>query len=98
MDLELESGRVIRGVTEDETRACLESEEFAILSASPDTYIQCAEQNSPPHGHVLEYQDGSLQKHYRAADGPITLDRVLSAFVKYLHGDPSWRNDFSGKR
>jgi hypothetical protein len=27
-------------------------------------------------------------------DEPITLDRVLSAFLKYLRGDQSWRSDF----
>jgi hypothetical protein len=94
MDLELESGKVIRGVTEGDLLACIEGEEFAILSADPNTYVQCAEQKEPPYEYVLEYQDGSLEEHYRAADAPITLDRVLSALVKYLRGDASWRTDF----
>ncbi len=98
MDLELASGRVLPGVTEADLRACIEGEEFAILSTGPNTYIQCAEQNESPYEYVLEYQDGSLAEHYRAVDEPITLDRVVSAFVKYLRGDASWRTDFQWEK
>jgi hypothetical protein len=94
MDLQLESGRMICGVTADELLACIEGEDFAILSADPETYIQCAEQKESPYEYILEYQDGSVDKHYEASDGPITLRRVLSAFQKYLRSDPTWRSDF----
>jgi hypothetical protein len=94
MELTLESGRVVADATEHDIRSLVEGEEFAILGPDPDTYIQCAEQKEPPHGYVLEYQDGSLDRHYQAVDGPITLDRVISAFIKYLRRDPSWRSDF----
>ncbi len=90
----MESGLIIRDVTEADILASIEGEDFAILSCNDQTYIQCAEQDEPPYGYVLEYQDGSLDRHYTAADGPITLERVLSAFVKYLRGDSSWRSDF----
>jgi hypothetical protein len=46
----------------------------------------------------LEYQDGSLVKHYRATDKLMTLDQVLSAFLKYMRGDPSWRTDFGWEK
>ena len=98
MDLEFESGRIIHEPTEGDILAQLEGEEFAILSSDPDTYIQCAEQSEPPYQYVLEYQGGSLAEHYRAADGPIPLDRVVSAFLKYLRGDESWRADFRWER
>jgi hypothetical protein len=94
MDLELESGRIIREATEEDILAHVEGEAFAILSSEPDSYIQCAEQTESPSEYVLEYQDGSLDAHFQAVDGPITLDRVLSAFLKYLRGDLSWRSDF----
>jgi hypothetical protein len=94
MELTLESGRVIRNVKEDDLLASIEGEEFAILSASPDTYIQCAEEKEPPYGYVLEYQNDSLANHFQAVDGPITLERVLSTFRKYLRGDSSWQSDF----
>lgn len=95
MRLELESAQVIDNVTAANLRQYVEGEEFAILSAgTPHTYIQCAERDEPPWEYVLEYRDGSADRHYAAADRPITLERVLSAFAKYLRGDPSWQNDF----
>ena len=94
MDLELESGRVIRGATEEDILSYVEGEDFAILSTDLNTYIQCAEQKEPPYEYILEYQDGSLAAHFWAVDELITLDRVLSAFIKYLRGDQSWRADF----
>ena len=94
MNLELESGRILEMVSEADLRAAIDGEEFAILATSPDTYIQCAERKKPPYDYVLEYQDGSLDQHYQATDGPIPLERVLAAFVKYLQGDGTWRADF----
>jgi hypothetical protein len=94
MSLELESGWIIRGVTADDILSCVEGEDFAILAADPNTYIQCAEQKESPYEYVLEYQGGSLDEHYRATDEPITLERLRAAFVKYLQGDASWRTDF----
>lgn len=98
MTLQLESGKLIRDVEDQDIRAKVEGEAFAILSADDNTYLQCAEQSEPPYGYVLEYQEGSTKNHYAATDGPITLERVLAAFVKYLHGDDSWRSDFTWKK
>jgi hypothetical protein len=94
MELALESGRVIAEATEHDILSLIDGEDFAILGPDPDTYIQCAEQKEPPYEYVLEYQDGSLDQHFQAVDGPITLDRVISAFIRYLRGDKSWRADF----
>ena len=95
MKLELESGFVATSPTDDDfTR--IEGEEFAILSgADADTYLQCAERTEPPWEYILEYQDGSLDKHYRATDGPIKLDQILVAFRKYRDGDTTWLTDFT---
>jgi hypothetical protein len=98
MDLELESGRIIRGATEDDIRTHVEGEDYAILSADSNTYIQCAERRDAPNKYEIEYQDGSLHEHYRAADGPVTMDQIISSFVKYLNGDSSWRSDFQWER
>lgn len=46
----------------------------------------------------MEYQDGSLDRHYQAVGGPVPLDRVLAAFLKYLRGDSSWRSDFQWEK
>jgi hypothetical protein len=93
MELTLESGRVIADATEDDIRSSIEGEDFAILAADDLNYMQCAEQTEPPDEYILEYQEGSLDEHYQAVDGPITLDRVIEAFLKYLRGDESWRFD-----
>lgn len=94
MDLELESGTKIPDATEHDVLTRIEGEEFVILSVDPDSYIQCAEQVKPPYGYILEYQDGSVDEHYQTVDAPISLERVIAGFLKYLRDDPSWRTDF----
>jgi hypothetical protein len=98
MTLQLESGKLIKNVTEADLRRYLEGEEFAILAVDDDTYMQCAEQQDRPYEYVLEYQDGSLHQHYRAVDEPITQERVLAAMAKYLRGDASWRDEFEWEK
>jgi hypothetical protein len=96
MDLTLESGAVIPNVTEQDIRGRIEGEEFAILAADEDTYLQCAEQNEAPYEYILEYQE--LSQHYQATDDGVPLDRVISTFIKYLRGDESWKSDFTWRR
>jgi hypothetical protein len=96
MDLML-SDRTIRGAAASDL-VCIGREDFAILSDG-DTFIQCARASvyTPDKSrldYLLEYQDGSENEHYRAIGEPITLARVLSAFLKYLRGDASFRTDF----
>jgi len=98
MKLKLESGRVIRSATETDIHSWVPAEEFAILESGPNSYMQCAEQTEPPGEYVLEYQAGSLDEHFQAVDRPISLDRILSAFAKYLQGDASWQEDFQWER
>ena len=94
MKLEVESGTVVDDPTEAEIRETIEGEGFAILGDDPMTYIQCATDEETPAAYILEYQDGSLKRHFRAVDDPITLDRVISAFTRYLRKDASWKADF----
>ena len=98
MTLTLESGRVIENATEDDILTWVEGEDFAILGDDPDTYIQCAQQREPPYDHDLEYQEGSLDRHYQAVDAPITFDRVIGAFIRYIRRDGSWRSYFRWER
>ena len=58
------------------------------------TYIQCATHEEKPGGYVLEYQEGSMKRHFRAVDEPVTLERAISAFTRYLNKDASWKADF----
>ena len=94
MKLEFESGTVVDDPTESDIRAGIEGEGFAILGEDPMTYLQCAAHEDKPGEYVLEYQEGSLKRHYRATGEPITVDRVLSAFTRYLQKDASWKSDF----
>jgi len=98
MELTLESGCVIAHPSEGDIMTRIEGEEFAILGVDSDTYLQCAEQNESPYLYFLEYQDGSVEKHYQAVDGAITSERVVAAFLKYLRGDSSWKTDFQWEK
>jgi len=97
MELTLESGKVIREATENDIRSSIEREQYAILAADAETYMQCA-QGEEPGEYVLEYQDGSLSEHCQATNGPISLERVISAFVKYLRKGASWQLDFKWEK
>ncbi|TMQ33221.1 MAG: hypothetical protein E6K70_14295 [Planctomycetota bacterium] len=94
MELRFESGKLINTATESDIRENLQAERFAVLSADPDTYIQCAKKRRPPGEYDLEYQAGSLEEHYRAIDRPIDYGRVLQALCNYLKYDASWRDNF----
>jgi hypothetical protein len=98
MNLELASGRILEMVSEDAIRSSIAGEEYAILGPNSDVYMQCAQRKERPYDYVLEFQDGSLDEHYQAVDGPIPLERVLAAFVKYLRRDASWRFDFEWEK
>jgi hypothetical protein len=85
--------------------ACIESEDFAVLSGGDFAYIQCARasanpvaENIPLGNYLLEYQAGSEDRHFKAVDQPVTLERVMSAFRKYLHGDASFITDFQWEK
>jgi hypothetical protein len=96
MNLEFASGWEIEEVTAEDIYAeDFDGEEYVILHAEDLTYIQCARSNEQECTYFLEYQDGSLERHYRVGDGLVPLDRVLDAFRKYLNGDQSWRFDFT---
>ncbi|MDR3639663.1 MAG: hypothetical protein P4L84_38035 [Isosphaeraceae bacterium] len=79
--------------TEALIRELVPKVEHLILSAGELTYIQFAWRTLPPRGLVLEYQDGSMEQHYRGAMGPYDAETCISAMVKYLRGDPSWHTD-----
>ena len=94
MKLEFESGKIIASATEADIHKYLKGEEFTVLSAGEGTYIQVAEQKRDPWEYILEYQEGTTDKHYRAVGKPIALERVLTAFCNYLRGDATWKSDF----
>ena len=100
LQLQVESGKLINGVTAAQLRKAIAGEKFAILGGGPrsGTYLQTAAQDEAPFLYILEYQDGSLSEHFEAVHKGIALDAIVGAFTKYLAGDASWRDDFTWKR
>ena len=66
-------------------------EAVAVLSSDPYTYIQCASESADKY--IVEFQEGSLHEHYRSAE-LLAPDTVRGVFLRYLHGERSWRSDF----
>ncbi len=88
--------RLIRSATDDDIIASLvEGILYAVLAEDPHIYIQCAVREERPYGYWLTYRDGFDGELRHAQDSAIGLDGVLSAFLKYRRGDPSWKSDFS---
>ena len=71
-----------------------DAEDFVVLSKNDMNYIQAAPGDFEGEGLVLEYQDGSLDKHYSASDTIIPKELILSVFLAYLKGEESWKDKF----
>ena len=57
-----------------------ESDSFVILSRDRMTYIQVA--GGPRTGFLLEYQEGSLEKHYSCTELDLGTSDVIQAFQR----------------
>ncbi len=62
---------------------------LATLGHSELTYIQVA--GSVQTGFALEYQEGSLARHYKGRLANLSLETVTEIFQRYARGDGSWR-------
>ncbi len=69
-----------------------EGDSFAILSKDDMTYIQTA--GGPNSGFILEYQDGSLDKHFTCTNQNLTAAQVVNAFQSYTKQDGRWQQEF----
>jgi hypothetical protein len=102
MTLEINGARWIQNPSDDEILnelANLRAEDgdsFAILGATDITYIQVAGDHRV--GFDLEYQDGSVDAHFKATDKNITLARVVEAFIAFRDGNAAWRSSFTFKK
>jgi hypothetical protein len=97
MQLLLESSaQTVENPTDAEIGRLLpEEQEFAILSDGPDslTFMQFAWGKAPGE-LLLEFQEGTLNTHFRAIGRDINIGRVVAAFQKYGRGDDSWKGEF----
>lgn len=63
---------------------------FVILEKDDLTYMQAL---WTPDGYDLEYQDGSVFKHYRLSE-LVAQDDVIWALQSYLKDEPYWKMKF----
>lgn len=64
---------------------------FAVLSIDDRRYLQTA--GAPEEGFQLEYRDGGPGEHYVNSGGPVSLARVVEAFLQYARGETTWWRD-----
>jgi hypothetical protein len=70
--------------------------EFVILERGDLDYMQAAG-TFDGSLYTLEYQEGSLDRHYQA--GSVPLESVIEAFQDYARGDDvAWKPRFSWAR
>jgi hypothetical protein len=62
---------------------------LATLAHSELTYLQAS--GSAQAGLTLDYQDGSLDRHYRSRATRLALGQVTDVFHKYACDDEAWR-------
>jgi len=66
---------------------------FVILSRlDQDTYMQTLKISNSLY--FLEYQDGSIEKHYDCIDPNLDIPKIIKAFLSFAKNDNSWKKDF----
>jgi hypothetical protein len=63
---------------------------LATLGPSELTYVQAS--GSVRTGFTLEYQEGSLDRHYASRVANLPLATVTNVFQTYAGGDETWRH------
>ena len=99
MVLNICGARMISDPTDEEIRRELSTlstdndDYFAILGPSDLTYLQVLGDKNV--GFILEYQEGSVEAHFRATDDRIPLEQVVRAFIAYRDGSSDWQEPFT---
>ncbi|NLE57132.1 MAG: hypothetical protein GX616_02140 [Planctomycetes bacterium] len=93
--LTLSSGTEIKDPSDEQIRAALKSldvkrdgEGFAILARSDMTYVQVS--GDAKTGFDLEYQEETVDQHYRAEREDYPLDEVVRVLIAYRDGTVRW--------
>ena len=74
---------------------------FVILADNELSFIQChidTFEGKNEENIILEYHDGSDDKHYICSDhliGLYGLELIIMAFVDYLHSKEDWNSSFT---
>lgn len=99
MKLENSFEEIIKDPSEQDIRNMFEGfgendmDDFIILSKNNMNYIQSAIGEKEEEGFILEYQDGSLDKHYIATDRDLELNRIIEIFISYNSGEEKWKSE-----
>ena len=64
---------------------------FAILARADQDYIQTS--GDSRNGFVLEYREGSEEKHFSCSSTELSVEQVISAFQSYLAADDKWKSE-----
>ena len=100
MELNLENGYTLHNPSADHIVGALcalpaGEGSFVILIREEHRFMQAC--GSWKEGFELEYQDGSIDKHFRC-EKKLSLDDVSIAFRSFLYEDGRWRDAFIWKR
>jgi hypothetical protein len=103
MTLEVNGKVVSRNPTPEVIRDSLSSlnvhrdgEGFLILARDDMTYVQVS--GDSRRGFDAEYQEGSIDRHYRAENASFPLEEVAAMLCEYLTGEVDWEKYGAWKR
>ena len=69
---------------------------LATLGHSELVYLQAS--GSVQAGFALEYQEGSLDQHYKSQITALPLEQATEIFQQYARGEESWRRGLEWER
>lgn len=100
--LELANGRVIKNPNPDQidqsVRRLSRTNWFAIIERGHNFYVQIGygdNAGAPPGQYVLEYRDGSPERHWRTITP--SMHESIAALQDYLQGSMNWTRKFTWK-
>ncbi|MHC4591664.1 MAG: hypothetical protein ACYS8L_03095 [Planctomycetota bacterium] len=102
MTLEVAGRQIIVNPSDEDIRAALAGfdaaagDAFLILSSDDMTYMQAGGDRNV--GFDLEYQEGSMDQHFRATRNDIPLTEVLQVLIEYRDGRTEWKGRFDFER
>jgi hypothetical protein len=63
----------------------IDIDEFCILSLDDERYIQCFHNDDDTY--LLEYRDGSADKHFAVTSDSLLIQDIVEAFIGFLEND-----------
>ncbi len=73
-------------------------DDFIILSHDNFNYLQVAIGEEMDAGFIVEYQSGSLEKHFEIDELEIDENKIFDIFSSYLEGSTYWDQDIKWKK